>query len=689
MEPFLFNRVVETILSPEGLMALMGGMLVGYIIGILPAVGQGFALILLMPLAFLTRPEIAFIVYASMFGGADLGGSVTSILLNVPGNAANVTTILDGYPMARAGHAGRAIGLSAGSSIIGSFVGIAVLVTVMPFMKTILYKFGAREYFLAILLAMIIAALASGHGRFAKALVGSCFGMLCSFIGSDLIFGTMRYTMGISYFSGGLPIIAFIIGLYALSELIILQSEGESIAEGGIAQARLSDTLKGVWEAFRNWPAVMRASIVGVMVGCVPGLGGSVAQYASYGVARAWAKDKSTFGKGNPVGVIASEASNNARDGASMLPTLFLGIPGGPEMAILLGIFIIFGIQPGPGMALQHMNLVWIIIICLMLGNVTATILSIFGAPFISRITTLPITLVSAFTLPLCFASLFSSNTEVWDFVLAGALGLIGIVMKRSGYPVAPIIIGYVLAPLAERSFHTVLQGSYYDPLSFFRSGLALGLTAGIVLGILIPSAFAVRKYSRKRRGLDAKDFAEGLPVDDDVPTKAPVYTERFVAAAAFLLLAIVVALWAPSYGLKEAGLWPLFVAILMMISASSVVTAEVRGALKSGRGFFGRADIEAFRAEWGPILPSLGWTAGYIVLSIIAGIHVADLIGVFVLLWGLGHISPVKAAVWAVIVHGCIYVFFTLAFKVILWPGIIPAIIPNVIGGGSLKPFF
>ncbi len=689
MEALAFSRVVETILSPEGLMALTGGMLVGYIIGILPAVGQGFALILLMPLAFLTRPEIAFIVYASMFGGADLGGSVTSILLNVPGNAANVTTILDGYPMARAGHAGRAIGLSAGSSIIGSFVGVAVLVILMPFMKIVLYKFGAREYFLAILLAMIIAALASGHGRFGKALVGACFGMLCSFIGSDLIFGTLRYTMGISYLSGGLPIIAFIIGLYALSELIMLQSEGESIAEGGIAKAQLSDTLKGVWEACRCWPAVIRASVVGVMVGCVPGLGGSVAQYASYGVARAWAKDKSTFGKGNPVGVIASEASNNARDGASMLPTLFLGIPGGPEMAILLGIFVIFGIQPGPGMALQHMNLVWIIIICLMLGNITATVLSIFGAPFISRITTLPITLVSAFTLPLCFASLFSSSTEVWDFVLAGALGLIGIAMKRCGYPVAPIIIGYVLAPLAEKSFHTVLQGSYYDPLSFFQSGLALSLTAGIVLGILIPSAFAFRKSLRKRKGLDAKDFAEGLPADDDGPVKGPIYTERFILGAAFLILAIVVTLRAPSYGLKEAGLWPLFVGLIMIISGLTVVISEVRGAHKSGSVIFGKADFRALYVEWKTMAPSIGWTIGFVIVSIVVGIHVADLIGVFVLLWGLGRIPPLKAAIWAIIVHGCIYLFFTVAFKVILWPGVIPAIIPNVIGGGSLKPFF
>jgi putative tricarboxylic transport membrane protein len=689
MDMGISAKVIETVFSAQGLLAFASGMLVGYIIGILPAVGQGFALILLMPLAFLTRPEIAFIVYASMFGGADLGGSVTSILLNVPGNAANVTTILDGYPMARAGHAGRAIGLSAGSSIIGSVVGVGILVSLMPLMKLVMYNFGAREYFLAILLAMIIAALASGQGRFAKGLAAACLGMLFAFVGTDVVFGKLRYTMGISYLTGGLPIIALVIGLYAVSELLILQSEGESIAEGGIANARLSDTLQGVAEAFRNWPAVIRASFVGVLVGCVPGLGGSVAQYASYGVAKMMAKDKSMFGKGDPIGVIASEASNNARDGACMLPTLFLGIPGGPEMAILLGIFLIFGITPGPGMAMQHMNLVWIIIICLMLGNVAATILSIFGAPFISKITTLPIVLVSAFTLPLCFASLFSADTEVWDFVIAGALGLIGIAMKRTGYPLAPAIIGYVLAPLAERSFHTVLQSSFYDPLAFFQSRLAIGLTVAIVFAAVMPGVFAVRKVVRNRKGLSARAFAEGLPPDDDLPTRPPIGTERLCVAAVLLILAILITFTAPQYGFKEAGLWPLFVGLLMTLSAAVVVTSEIRAAFKNGTALFGKRDFHALKREWGILFPSIAWTIGYIILTVITGIHVANLVGVFLLLWLLGRMSPVKSAVWSIVVHGCIFLFFGGLFKIILWPGTIPSIIPNLIGGGSLRVFF
>lgn len=572
MDTVIITKVFDTILSPEGLLALFSGLTVGYIIGILPAVGQGFALILLMPLAFFIRPEIAFIVYASMFGGADLGGSVTSILLNVPGNASNITTTLDGYPMARSGQAGRAIGLSAGSSIAGSVVGIATLVAVMPFMKVILYNFGSREYFLAIALSIIIAALATGYGRFAKGLVAICIGMFCSFIGNDIVYGTMRYTAGMNYFSAGVTIITLVIGLYAISELTLLQSEGESIAQAGIAKAKLSDTLKGVWEAFRSWPAVVRASIVGVLFGCVPGMGGSVTQFASYGLARMMARDKSKFGKGDPIGVIASEAVNNARDGASMLPTLFLGIPGGPEMAILLGIFLIFGITPGPGMGMEHLDLAWTIIICLMIGNVLATILSILCAPYLSKLTTMPITLITAFTFPLCFTSLFSADTEIWDFMVAGFLGILGLLMKRTGYPVAPVIIGYVLAPLAERSFHTTLQSGYYDPLIFFQSTLAKILTVGLAVVLLVPVALALRKYFWRNR-------KEIIPqaLSGEETTGAANSSERVFMAALFFVLSFTVAFLAPHYGLRESGLWPLVVAIVMIIAASIVLASEIR----------------------------------------------------------------------------------------------------------------
>ena len=573
MEPLVIGKVIATITSPEGILALLSGTAVGYIIGILPAVGQGFALILLLPLAFFVRPEIAFIAYASMFGGADLGGSVTSILMNVPGNAGNVATTLDGYPMARAGQAGRAIGLSAGSSIMGSVVGVAVLIAVMPLMRKVMYAFGSREYFLAVVLAMIVAALATGYGRFAKGLVAICLGMFFSFIGNDIVFGRMRFAADITYLTGGIPIVAFIIGLYALSELILLQSEGESIAQVNMARAKLSDTFRGVWEAFRFWSAVAKASIIGVLVGSIPGMGGSVAQYASYGVAKMMARDKSTFGKGEPVGIIACEASNNARDGASMLPTLFLGIPGGPEMAILLGIFLIFGITPGPGMALEHMGLVWTIIICLMLGNVFATALSIFGAPLLSKITTLPITLVTAFTLPLCIASLLSSDSEIWDLATAGILGILGILMKRTGYPVAPVIIGYVLAPLAERSFHTTLQGAYNNPLAFFQSNLALGLVAAIGLAILFPIVFALRAhFSKNRESVDREGYDWG-----EETAVGTSYAEGLFMSFIFLAVAVIILVRSPQYTLRESGLWPMTVAIVMLIAVLCVLIPEIR----------------------------------------------------------------------------------------------------------------
>jgi putative tricarboxylic transport membrane protein len=690
MELLVIDKVIGTIISLEGIAALLGGMIVGYIIGIVPAVGQGFALILLMPLAFLIRPEIAFICYASMFGGADLGGSVTSILLGVPGNAANITTILDGYPMARAGQASRAIGLSIGSSIMGSVIGIFALIGIMPLMKGIMYGFGAREYFLSVILAMMLAALATGYAGFTKGIAAGCFGMLCSFVGTDALFGKIRYSGDIQYLEGGVSMVVLVIGLFALSELMVLQSEGESIAQRGMAAVRYSDTLKGVWEAFRSWKTVVKAALAGVIVGCVPGLGGPVAQYVSYWSAKSFAKDKSRFGKGDPQGVIASEAANNARDGASMLPTLFLGIPGGGEMAILLGIFLIFGITPGPGMAMEHLDLVWIIIICLMAGNVIATLLSIAGAPLFSKVTTIPIVLVTAFTVPLCLSSLYSVNSDAWDFAVAGLFGIIGILMKRAKYNLAPVVIGYVLATLAERAFHTSLQSSYYSPFVFVQSPLAIGLDVGIFVAVLIPAVLAIRSHHRKTR---AKTRGRGDDLNKREAMDEGSRIESLFVPAAFFIIAATAAAYAPDYNLREAGLWPLSIAMVMLVSSGVVLVSEIRKfALCQGqKGLVTglKAECRDVYGEWKSVLPPLVWTILYIFAAMVVGIHVADLVCVFALLRVMGDMSVRKAAVWSVIVHVCIYLFFSVLFEIILWPGIIPTIIPNLIGGGSLRPFF
>ena len=401
------------------------------------------------------------------------------------------------------------------------------------------------------------------------------------------------------------------------------------------------------------------------------------------------ARDKSTFGKGDPCGIIACEASNNARDGASMLPTLFLGIPGGPEMAILLGIFLIFGITPGPGMALEHMGLVWTIIICLMLGNVLATVLSIFGAPFLSKITILPITLVTAFTLPLCIASLLSSDSEIWDLATAGILGILGILMKRTGYPVAPVIIGYVLAPLAERSFHTTLQGAYNNPLVFSRAIWRLGLVAAIGLAILFPIFFALRAhFSKNRESVERQGYDWG-----EETAVGTSYTEGLFMSFIFLAVAVIILVRSPQYTLRESGLWPMTVAIVMLIAVLCVLVPEIRRRLtrkrKKGRGnFLWRISKVSFEPGKNFSRP-LGWTLLYIVLNILIGAHAANLFSVFVLLWWLGGMSPIKSVIWSLIVHTCIFIIFSVIFKILLWPGAIPMIIPNVIGGGELSGFF
>ena len=478
--------------------------------------------------------------------------------------------------------------------------------------------------------------------------------------------------------------VVLVVGMFALSELIMLQSEEQSIAQEGIADVKYSDTFKGAWEAFRSWKIVLRSSLIGIVVGCVPGLGGVVAQYVTYWSAKTFAKDKSMFGKGDPRGVIASESANNSRDCAGMLPTLFLGIPGSGEMAILLGIFLIFGITPGPGMAVEHMGLVWIIILCLMGGNILATVFSLAFAPYFSRITTIPIVLVTAFTVPLCLVSLYTVDNDIWSFALAGLFGVFGILLKRAGYSLAPVIIGYVLATLAENAFHTTMQSSYYNPMVFFQSSTAIALVIAIFLGVLIPAVLAIRRHLRRSQTRVVK--AGNDPIKEESAEGISPIESLFVTAVLFLI-ALFAAFTSKKYNLREAGLWPLIIAVGMIVSSFIVLISDIRRFIFL-RGAVGSRFVAALRnvsREWIKIFRPLGWTIFYIVTATFTGIHVADLVCVFFLLYFLGKMSVRFSLVGSIAVHACIYLFFTVLFKIMLWPGLIPTIIPNLIGGGTL----
>jgi len=688
----MLNDILISFFSLSGIASLFLGTILGFIIGIMPGLGQGAALTLVLPVAFVLPSEIAFILFASVLGSSLAGGSVTSILLNTPGTVGNMTTLLDGYPMARSGQASRALGIAAGSSIVGALLGVLVLVIALPGVRLLLMYFGAQEYFWAVVVSLIIIALSGMGQSFLPGLVSGFTGLLISFIGFSNMTMLTRYTGGVLYLWDGLPLVALAIGTAALSELTRLQAGGTSIAEkSDTNNVSLRDIFKGALEALNHKACILRSSVIGAIIGVIPGLGSVAATYVSYSATTAIDKDKESYGTGNPKGIIAAEAANNAKDGGAMLPTLFLGIPGSPEHAILLMIFIIYGIEPGPGMGIEHMNLVWTIILSIALSNIIACFIQLFGGRFLSKITVVPITPVVAVTIPLSVVAVQITRGNPWDILVAGIFIIVGIMLKRTGYPMGPLVVGFVLGPLLEKSFYMSLQSGLYDPMTFFHSPLSISLAVVAALGFLAPLIIRVVQLMRDKRSTESK--AVHYESADDLSSRGKNKPGRkdWLAFTGFLLaMSLMFVLVAPKYSVHDAalpfgvGLINAFILIFLLLGELSPKADLLQHRILGG--FAGRGRWNP-KTAWKKLVPAILWVFIFLVLFIAFGALLSTLVFVFVLMLSFGKNSWKKSLVTALIVTGFIYVAFEIALNLQLWYGAVPEIIPGFIGGDRLPP--
>jgi putative tricarboxylic transport membrane protein len=675
MDNFI-SEALSVLFSQSGLLSVLIGVMVGLVVGILPGLGQGVALLLTLPVVLSYPPTISLIIYASLLGATTFGGSITSVILGVPGSVQNLTTLIDGYPMSRRGRAGRAIGLSAFSSMLGALMGIIVVIAAIPFVQILIYVYGSREYFLTVVLAAVVVSIVNPD--FFKGLVSFCVGCTVSLIGCDLVFAVNRYTGGIFYLRGKIPIAVFIIGLFALTSLVMLQSKGETIAKGGVLHAKFNDTLRSFIEVIKNWPVVIRSSVVGLIIGIIPGVGGEVAQFISYGLQKGIDKNKPSYGNGEPRGVIASEASNSAKDSGALLPTICLGIPGAPEMAILLGILLIIGINPGPGMLVDHGNLLWLIILASVAGNMLSCIICVLGSPWLSRITTIPIHYVFAAALPLAFTATYSWNSNVWDCVVLGFFCLIGIALTRCKYPIAPLILGFVLGPLAENSFHTTLQSGYYNPAVFFQSKTAVVLIVVIVLLLVMP---LIRVFKKGRK----PEYADKISMKDADGEEQASPLENIILIAIILAVAVVFMILAPGYDLSRSGLFPFVISLAMAVSAAVVLISDIKKLRSHNKhSSHGRAE-----EGWRQYLPALAFLFSYIILLVFIGMYAATLLAFSSYFRFFGGKTVLRSVISGAVITLAIFVLFHLIFSIELWPGALPLIIPGYLGGGNLRPFF
>ncbi|MBD3677891.1 MAG: tripartite tricarboxylate transporter permease [Rhodobacteraceae bacterium] len=478
----IFSPLINIVTSPYLMGLILLAIPIGMFFGAVPGLGGKLGIVLLIPFVFGMEPLPGAVFLLSMHAVVHTGGSIPSILFGVPGTGPDAATIVDGYPMAQRGEAGRALGASLGASGIGGVIGALFLAAMLPVLKPVVLAFSPAEFFLLAIFGITFIAMLSGRSLMKGVTVG-LLGIMVSLVGLDPHTGSQRFTFDQLFLWEGVSVVAAVLGLFALPEMLALGVKGGSIAEvsGKMARYDLRQVIEGILDVFRNWWLTLRTSIIGAAIGAIPGLGGDAASWLCYGHAVQTCKNPENFGKGDVRGVIAPETANNSKEGGSLLPTLFFGVPGSSGMAILIGAFVMLGIQPGPHIALTGMDLVWSLIWALALANILSVFVFLAMAPAFSLLVFVRGTLLIPFVLVLAFLGAYLSEAAWENMVLLVMIGILGYFLKKYGWPRPPFVIGLVLGAIAEDSIHKAL--AIWGP-TFFLRPLSLVLIALIVLTI-------------------------------------------------------------------------------------------------------------------------------------------------------------------------------------------------------------
>lgn len=442
---------LTTLISWPTIAFVLIGTLIGVVFGALPGLGGTIAIALLIPVTFGMDSTSAVVLFSSTLGGVAFGGSISAILINTPGTAPNAATCFDGYPLARQGRAGEALGISATASALGAVFGLAILVLLIPIARKIILAFSSPEFFWLAILGLTIIAVAAGDNLL-KGIIAGGFGLMLSFIGYANVTGTYRYGFGTEYLWDGIELVPALIGLFAIAEIIKLTAEGGTIANTDIVENR-GGALKGAKKVLAHPSLFLRSSAIGTLIGIIPGAGGTVANFISYMQAVQTSDDPDSFGSGNEEGVIASEAANDAKDGGALLPTIVFGIPGSAAMAVLLSGLILHGLDPGRQLLNQNLSFLFLIIFSLIFANILTSILGIGSANQIARLTHIPVTVLTPAILVISLVGAFALRNSLGDVVLALVFGFIGYAMITFDYSRVAVIIALILGPMAEKAF--------------------------------------------------------------------------------------------------------------------------------------------------------------------------------------------------------------------------------------------
>jgi putative tricarboxylic transport membrane protein len=476
---FDFN-VLALLAQPESWLTLLVGVLAGLAVGVLPGLGTVTALALLTPFVFNMDPAQAIIFLASLTAVTMTGGSITSILMGIPGESVNAATILDGYPMMKNGEAGRAVGAAIMSSILGGIFGAIVLAAIIPVVKPAILSLGHPELTMLAVFGLTLIAYI-GKEALGKGLIMTAFGVALSLVGHDPITGSLRYTFGSETLYDGIPLVPVLLGLFAIPELVDAYGKGRDggPSKAGVPRITMSQAYAGQWlgvkDTFQHWFLVIRCGAIGTFLGMVPGVGASVSTFIAYGHAKQSAKDPSRFGRGAVEGVLAPEAANNAKDGGALVPTLGLGIPGSAVMVLLMASFTLIGVPVGPELLKSGQGVILGIAVLVAVANVVGGAIAYSGSAFAIKLTSVDPLLMVPWIAAFVVLGAFGPQLKIFDLVVTFAFGGLGIILQRYGYPVVGLVLGLVLGPILNINLEASL--SYFGWAGMFMRPLTIVMT--------------------------------------------------------------------------------------------------------------------------------------------------------------------------------------------------------------------
>jgi TctA family transporter len=614
-----FSSLLQ-VLAPHTFAVMLVGIGVGLVVGILPGLGGAATLALMLPFVYPMDAISAFAFLLGMHAVTATTGDITSVLFGIPGEATSAATVLDGYPMTRRGEAGRALGAVLFSSLVGALVGAIVLAASVPVIRPVVLAFGPPEFLMLTVLGLSFVVSLAGR-QLLKGFLMAAFGFLLAMVGLDPQSSIQRFTFGQLYLWEGINVVPVVVGLFGGAEILQLMMTKGSIAQAQQDQ-RIAGVMQGVRDTFVHMPLTLRASAIGVGIGMIPGLGGAVSQFIAYAHAQHSSRQPETFGKGNVEGVLAAGAVNNSREGGNLIPTVAFGIPGSVSMAILLSVFLLKGLVPGPSMLTRNLNITYSMVWVIVISNIIAVSISFLFLERLARLTHVQGTLLVPFLLVLTAFGAYTAHNSLADIVLMLAATAVGVAAIRWDWPRAPLLLALVLGDIAER--YLFLSYSLYEWTWLLRP-LVVAFIVLTVGGLVWP--FVRRRGARAEARAPVHAQADDRAASPTPPGPSPARpVADIVIAALFAIAGAVVVLQARTWPFRTS-IFPLTIGGLLLVLGLLTLAAVLRRKPRPTEP--GASESEppellktASRREW---LSACGWMAAF-----------------FVMLWALGALVTV-----------------------------------------------